>query len=466
MTFAIYPIFIIETSKANPSAMKKNLLLFTIAIAALNYVQGQPEPVMLKNVTVIDGSGRPPVKNMDVLLKEGKIVSISGNSKSNARVVDMSGKTIMPLLTNVHGHLGMSKGTTVSPENFNREQIVKELERYLSYGVGTVLSMGTDKELIFSMRDDSRSGKLPGALIYTAGYGFRPPLGSRPQETGMERIYRPATPDEAIANIKELAALKPDVIKIWVDDQGGTVEKIKPAVYKAIISEAHKFGIRVAAHLFYLEDAHALLDAGVDIFAHSVRDKEVDDDLIAKMKSKGIVYIPTLTRDAYEFFYGTSQSWINDSFFKASLEPGVYELITSSDYKNRVLNNPRYQKNKDAYNMALKNLKKLYDSGVLVAMGTDSGAQPVRAQGFSEHLELQLMVDAGLTPLQAITVATRNASNVLRLKDQGVLSPGMRADFVVLNASPEIDIKATHSIHAVWRNGVEVNAGPLGKGNR
>jgi len=97
-----------------------------------------------------------------------------------------------------------------------------------------------------------------------------------------------------------------------------------------------------------------------------------------------------------------------------------------------------------------------------VAMGTDSGAQPVRAQGFSEHLELQLMVEAGLTPLQAITVATRNASNALRLKDQGVLSPGMRGDFIVLNSNPESDIKATQSIQAVWKNGVEVSRG-IGK---
>src|SRR5688572_6075392 len=358
---------------------------------------------MLKNVTLIYGSGRPAQKNMNVLLNEGKIVSISRDAgKPNARVIDMSGKTIMPLLTNVHGHLGMSRGTTIGPENFSREQIAKELERYQSYGVGTVVSMGMDKELIFSIRDDSRSGKFPGALVYTAGYGFRSPLGERSQETGMERIYRPTTPDEAIANVKELAAFKPDMVKMWVDDQGGTVEKIKPEVYRAIISEAHKYGIRVAAHLYYLEDAHALLDAGVDIFAHSVRDKAVDDALIAKMKSKGIVYIPTLTRDAYEFIYGTTQPWINEPFFKASLEPGVYEMITGPEYKNRIVNNPRYQKNKDAYNMALRNLKKLHDAGVLVAMGTDSGAQPVRAQGFSEHLELQLMVEAGLTPLQAI----------------------------------------------------------------
>lgn len=365
----------------------------------------------------------------------------------------------MPLLTNAHGHLGISKGNTVAPENFNRDHIIKELERYQSYGVGTVVSMGMDKELIFSIRDASRSGKIPGATVFTAGYGFRPPLGSRPQEVAMEKLYRPATAEEAISNIKALAALKPDMIKIWVDDMGGTTGKIKPEVYGAIISEAHKHGIRVAAHLFYLEDAHLLLDAGVDIFAHSVRDKEVDDQLISKMKSKGTIYIPTLTRDAYEFFYGTAQPWLNDPFFKASLEPGVLEMIMSEEYKSRIVNGPRYQKNKDAYNMALKNLKKLHDAGVLVVMGTDSGAQPVRAQGFSEHLELQLMTEAGLTPLQAITVATRNSCQALNLSDQGTLSQGMRADFIVLNTNPADDIKATQSIHSVWKQGIQVSTG-------
>jgi imidazolonepropionase-like amidohydrolase len=263
--------------------------------------------------------------------------------------------------------------------------------------------------------------------------------------------------------VQALAELKPDVLKIWVDDMGGTTEKIKPEVYRAIIDEAHKHGIRVAAHLYYLEDAHLLLDAGVDFFAHSIRDKEVDDDLIAKMKASGTVYIPTLTRDAYEFFYGVKQAWIDEPFFKSSLEPGVHEMITSEEYRRRIVNSPRYQKNKDAYEMALKNLKKLFDAGVLVALGTDSGAFPVRAQGFSEHLEMQLMVSAGLTPLQAITIATRNACEAMKLLDQGTLTAGMRADFIVLNETPVDDIKATQTIHSVWKNGVQVGNGPLAK---
>ena len=436
----------------------KYCLSFFLLVLLANYSLAQPSSVIcLKNVRVIDGSGSIPQENMNVVIEGEKIRSVGRESESpGATVIDLSGKTIMPLITNVHGHLGMSKGTTVGSQNFTREQIIKELNRYESYGVGTVVSMGTDKELIFSIRDASRSGTIGGATVYTAGFGFRPPLGSRPQETGMEKLYRPSTAEEAVENVKSLAAFKPDVVKMWID-----AEKIKPEVYRAIISESHKHGIRVAAHLYYLDDAHSLIDAGVDFFAHSVRDKEVDDLLIRKMKEKGVIYIPTLTRDAYEFFYGTPQPWINDPFFKASLEPGVYELVTSEAHKKNVVNGPRYQSNQDAYNMALKNLKKLFDAGVLVALGTDSGAFPPRAQGFSEHLEMQLMVSAGLTPMQAITVATRNAAQAMKLSDQGTLSPGMRADFIVLNSNPAEDIRATQSIHAIWKKGKKVSDGPL-----
>jgi imidazolonepropionase-like amidohydrolase len=438
----------------------KSCILVLLLLQVVAYSQDQPlQPVFLKNVRVIDGSGNAPQENVNVLLDGEKFKSIGEQVEpSGARVIDLTGKTIMPLITNVHGHLGMSKGTTVGSQNFTHDQILKELKRYESYGVGTILSMGTDKELIFSIRDASRSGSIGGATVFTAGFGFRPPLGSRPQETGMEKLYRPSTAAEAEENVRSLAAFKPDVVKMWID-----AEKIKPEVYRAIISESHKHGIRVAAHLFYLEDAHSLVDAGVDFFAHSVRDKEVDDALIKKMKEKGVIYIPTLTRDAYEFFYGTAQPWINDPFFKASLEPGVFEMVTSEEYKKNMVNSPRYQFNKDAYEMALRNLKKLCDAGVLVALGTDSGAFPPRAQGFSEHLEMQLMVSAGLTPLQAITVATRDAARAMKLTDQGTLSAGMRADFIVLNSNPAENIRATHSIQSVWKKGVQVSNGPLAK---
>lgn len=174
----------------------------------------------------------------------------------------------------------------------------------------------------------------------------------------MNLLLRPKTPEEVPAMMEKLALLKPTVVKIWVDDHGGKARKMKPEIYKAIINEAHKRGIRVAAHLFYAEDARALVNAGLDIIAHSIRDKEVDTELLHLMKQKNVIYIPTLALDKYLFAYAEKPEWINDNFFKTSLEPGVYEMITSKDYQDKIKTSPDFEKNKMASKMGMTNLKR------------------------------------------------------------------------------------------------------------
>jgi imidazolonepropionase-like amidohydrolase len=249
---------------------------------------------------------------------------------------------------------------------------------------------------------------------------------------------------------------------MWVDDFAGRFQKMKPEVYFEIIKQCHANNLRVASHVYYLDDAKDLVKDGVDILAHSIRDKEIDDALLNEMKQKHVVYIPTLALDEYSFIYAREPDWLNDPFFKAALEPGVYEVISSKDYHDNAAKSPQLQRNENGFQMALKNLKKVYQSGLLVAMGTDSGAQPVRAQGFSEHLELQLMVQAGLTPLEAITIATKNAAKALNIeKNFGTLEPGKTADFIVLSENPETDIRNTRKIESVWKAGIKVSEGPL-----
>jgi imidazolonepropionase-like amidohydrolase len=236
---------------------------------------------------------------------------------------------------------------------------------------------------------------------------------------------------------------------------------MKPEIYQAIITEAHAHGIRVAAHLYHLEDARRLVDAGIDIMAHSIRDAEIDDALIKEMLDKHVSYIPTLSLDEFAFAYEDDPQWLADPRFKASLEPGVYEMITSAAYKDKIGKSPVTPQEKTALPTALKNLLKLYHAGVPIALGTDAGASPIRAQGFSEHLELQLMVKAGLSPTEVITIATRNGARLLQIdKDQGTLEKGKKADFLVLDKNPLSDIGNTLSISAVWKNGVKVSDGP------
>jgi imidazolonepropionase-like amidohydrolase len=222
----------------------------------------------------------------------------------------------------------------------------------------------------------------------------------------------------------------------------------------------------VAAHVYHLEDARLLVADGVDVLAHSIRDGDVDDALIADMKKHNVAYIPTLSLDDFAFAYGDSPKWVDDPFFTAALDPGVLEMIASPEYKAKVQSNKVTAQEQAALPQAMRNLKKIYEAGILVSLGTDSGATPIRIQGFAEHMELALMVQAGLTPLQAITVATSNAAKLLGIEDQyGTLAVGKKANFIVLEKDPSQDIHNTQTIRAVWKNGNKVSDGPLTAGS-
>ncbi|MBE9463039.1 amidohydrolase family protein [Dyadobacter subterraneus] len=439
------------------------LFSFLLAITISSSAQ-QNNLILLKNVNLIDGTGSASKPDVDILIKGGIITEIqSGLKEPNAKLIDLKGKTIIPAIISAHTHIGTLKGNTSTAENYTRENVLRQLKRYEDYGVGTILTMGTDRPLIFDgLIDSTKAGLLPGARLYSAGYGFNT-LEKAPG-SWMNLLWRPESPEQVPAQIEQLAKVKPTVIKIWVDDHGGKAEKMKPEIYKSIITEAHKKGIRVASHLYNLEDARDLTASGLDIMAHSIRDKEIDADLIKAMKAKGVAYIPTLSLDEYAFIYARKPEWVEDPFFKASLEPGVYEMIISQKYQDQVKNSPDYERNLAGSKMALKNLKKIHDAGILVALGTDSGAFPIRAQGFSEHLEMELMVQAGLTPMQTITAATRNSAKILKIDNHnGTLEKGKKADFIILTESPEKNIYNTRKIESVWKDGKEVSQGPLKK---
>ena len=421
--------------------------------------------ILLKNATLIDGNGGPATANTDLLIQDNLITAVGRNLRATgAQVIDLTGKTVMPSLISTHVHVGTLKGTTTSGANYTRDNILNQLRKYETYGVTTIQVMGTDRPMLFDsgLRDSSQAGQLPGARLFSAGYGFGTPQGGPPAEMGMDQVFRPVSAAEVPAEIDSLSGLKPSLVKMWIDDFGGRYKKMDPTVYKTIITQAHQHNLRVAAHVYYLSDARELAAGGLDLFAHSIRDSIVDDALLQQMKTKGMAYIPTLSLDEFAYVYARKPEWINDAFFKASLEPGAYEMITSEKYQNDLKNAPNYAKNIRAFETALQNLKKIHAAGILVALGTDSGASAVRAQGFSEHLELQLMVEAGLTPLQAITAATRNAAQLLKIdKAYGTLEKGKVADLIILGGNPVKDIKNTRKIEAVYKAGRLVSKGPV-----
>jgi len=393
----------------------------TLAIA-----QGSPVRAFT-GFTLVDGTDRSPVPNATIVVREGRIVAAGpANSvtiPAGAQRVSLAGKTVIPGFINAHGHVNEPK----------------DLRTYAAYGVTTVFSLGGEPASVFAARAEQNTAALDRARVFVAG-----------------PVLDPKTPDDARKQVADVAAQKVDIVKIRVDDNLGTTPKMTPEVYRAVIDEAHKRGFRVATHLFYLADAKSLLAAGSDFVAHSVRDADVDADFISSIKRRGVCYSPTLMREVSTFVYESTPDFFADSFFLAHANAEWVRTLQEPARQQAMRASKSAQQYKVALEVAKRNLKKLSDAGVPIAMGTDTGPTG-RFQGYFELMEIEMMVKAGLTPRQALASATRTAARCMKLdRELGTIEPGKWADMVVLDANPLTDIANVRRIASVWIAGNQV----------
>ena len=451
---------------ANCGAFKKFLHFICCAFAGIHLAGGA---TVLTGARIIDGTGRTPLENGTLVFEGSRILNIGPadtvQQPPGAEVIDVNGKTIIPALISAHSHLGLCKGIIgPRPENYTHENVQHQLEQYERYGVLTVMSLGVNKDVLYAWRDEQREGKLDGADIFTADRGLGVQRGAPPFPLLEDQVYRPTSVEEARADVRESATRHPDMIKMWIDDLFGTAPKMTPEIFSAVIEqahaiadEAHKSKLKVAAHIFYLNDAKALVKAGVDVIAHSVRDQPVDAEFIEAMKANRVVYIPTLALDESQFIYAEQPAWMQEPFFTKAVDTALLERWKSPLYAKEMQANPNTPKNKAAAAMGQRNVKILFDAGVKVAFGTDSGALPTRIQGFAEHRELQLLVQAGLSPVDAIVCATKNSAELIGVSDRGTLEAGKKADFLVLSGDPSDDIRNTTHIDMIYHDGKRVS---------
>ena len=407
----------------------------------------QPLPAQTPVVTaftgarLIDGTTAAPIDNATLLVRDGRIVAAGAADRvtipADARRVDLRGKTVIPGLINTHGHVGATTG--LQGNQYSAENVTRDLKLYAAYGMTTVASLGGDEAPSFAARDAQRTATLDRARIFVSG-----------------PVLAPKTPEEARAQVDQLAPSKPDFVKIRVDDNLGSSTKMAPEVSRAVIEQARKHGLRTAVHVFYLADAKAALDTGAEFIAHSVRDADVDDQLIAALKQRDACYCPTLMREVSTFVYESTPAFFDDPFFLKHVDPKVVATLKEPARQDAMRKSTSAQRYKAALEVANRNLKKLADAGVTIAMGTDSGPA-ARFQGYFEQLELEMMVKAGMTPRQVLASATRDAARCLKLDQElGTLESGKWADFVVLDADPLVDIKNTRKISGVYIAGNRV----------
>lgn len=374
-----------------------------------------------RGALLLDGLGGAPTEDAVLVVADGRFVAVGTEGSVDVPVgaeeVDLSGHTVMPALVNTHVHLATA-----------REERIRQLRHHAYYGAGVATSLGMDEgEAPFDLREDPVEG---AALGLTAGRGI-----TRPEPGRSEVPFWVNTPEEAREAVRELADDQVDLVKIWVDDRGGQYEKLTPELFGAIVDEAHAHDLRVTAHIFLLEDAKALLRAGVDAFAHGVRDQVVDEEFLELAADRpDFVYVPNLPASGID----TDLDWLSGTVSAESLQameegdgPGPDAL--------------------EGFRIQAENLDLVHRAGVTVGFGTD-GSSP-----WAAHLEMGDMVAAGMPPGDVVVAATGTSARLLGLDDRGTIEAGHRADFLVLAANPLDDITNTRQVEAVYLGGVPMD---------
>jgi imidazolonepropionase-like amidohydrolase len=424
--------------------MKSRLIAVMCLVAAWPLANAAQQPAATKAFTgarLVDGTDRAPIDNATIVVRDGKVVAAGPAARvtvpGGAERVSLAGKTVIPGLVNAHGHVGNTVG--LEQGKYSAENVQRDLKTYAAYGVTTVFSLGDDQAAGIAARDSQKTPTLSRARLYVAG-----------------PVLAPKTVEEAAKLVDEVAAMKVDIVKIRVDDNLGTTQKMAPEIYKAVIAAAHKKNLPVAVHLFYLSDAKAVLDAGADFIAHSVRDADVDDALVAMIKRRDVCYCPTLMREVSTFAYESKPAWFADPLFLKHADQKTLETLQQPARQEQMRNSKSAQAYKAGLQVASRNLKKLSDAGVRIAMGTDTGP-PARFQGYFELMELEMMAKAGLSPQKVLASATRDAARCMKLdREIGTIEANKWADFVVLDADPLADISNVKKINAVYVAGNRV----------
>jgi len=422
------------------------LLLFIVAVQQ-STSQSSGGTILFEGARLISGDSSAPIENSAFLIENNRISKVGRKGQvqapAGATRIDLTGKTVMPGIVDAHSHPGYTniRANRTEKETYTRENLVDHMRRMAYYGIAATMSLGVDRgDIPFQVRANPTPG---AALLFTSGPGIALPLMGPGAEYRKDAAYGVTTEAEARKVVQELASKKVDIVKFWVDDRNGAVMKLPPNIYRAIIDEAHKHNLRAIAHIFYLDDAKELMRAGVDGFAHGVRDKDIDDEFMAQLKQRRVFFTPNLP----------------DRPITADDLPLIAETLPAAQVQQlrSEIANRKAEDGADAirlFKIQARNLKRINDAHVAtIGLGTDSGV----SIGWTVHTELADMVEAGMTPGEVITAATKTSAEIVKASSLGTIAAGKSADFVVLDANPLENIRNTRRIFKVYIRGNELD---------
>jgi imidazolonepropionase-like amidohydrolase len=414
-------------------------------------------PALLRRVNIVDVTRGAVREGMDVRVADGKIQAIGvGLPDMDAMVVDLAGRYVVPGLISIHSHPGVMLGLRMDPNGQTPERIKHHLAVWLRYGVTTIQGLGTDRPFGFDVQREQRSpGTLLGARFLTVGGGFAVPGGIPPFRMEPPAIAR-ETERPAIRRVLEDRAQRgASGIKIWYDAWYGQFPKMPPEVAHAIIEEGARLELQTYAHVYNVDDAKALIRSGLHAVAHMPRDREVDSELINLMLERNVPVIPTLALAESNYIFVDRPSWVDDPLFGKFLPPGSADYLKTEAFLTTYRARKEFPHLGPDRERAFRNVGKLYAAGVRFGFGTDTGVAN-RVPGFYEHRELELLVGAGVSPADALRMATIGSAEIIGQRGVlGEIAPGRRADMVVLKANPLQNIRNTRTIESVWLDGVQ-----------